>query len=58
MARPKSASLLQAMELVRSGETVYRAAKLTGLAQSTIARALNPPAKEKCPCCGKTLAAR
>ena len=55
MSRPKSHALLHALELVKAGSTVYKAAQITGLAQSTIARTITPPAKVKCPTCGKTI---
>lgn len=41
-----------ALEMVAAGATVYRAAKTTGVAQSTVARAM---AKKLCPHCGRPL---
>ncbi|MDE3023612.1 MAG: hypothetical protein KGI54_17500 [Pseudomonadota bacterium] len=55
MSRPRSPRLIAALAAVEGGMTVYRAAKTFGLDQSVIHRTLKPPAKEKCPCCGKTI---
>ena len=41
-----------ALEMVANGATVYRAAKTTGVAQSTVARAM---AKKLCPYCGRSI---
>lgn len=42
----------EALRLVASGKSMYMAAKMVGIAQSTVARAL---AKEQCPTCGQTI---
>ena len=55
MARPKSSGLVQAIKLVADGKTMYAAHKITGVSQSLIAKAINPPDKPKCPTCGKTI---
>lgn len=53
MSRPRSPALMRALDMVAAGSTVYAAAKATGLCQSTISRAIKPPVKQRCPCCGK-----
>jgi transposase len=56
MSRPRSHRLLAAIADVASGMTVYAAAKLHGLAQSSIHRAIKPPAeKPRCPTCGHAI---
>ena len=55
MSRPKSTALIQAMQLVADGHTMYRASQITGVNRQVIGRAIKPPIKPKCPCCGKTL---
>ncbi|MDE3022984.1 MAG: hypothetical protein KGI54_14190 [Pseudomonadota bacterium] len=55
MSRPRSPRLIAALAAVEGGMTVYQAAKLYGLHQSSIHRTINPPVRPKCPCCGKTI---
>lgn len=55
MARPKSPALIRALAMVAEGSTHAAAARATGLHRSTVVRTINPPIKQKCPCCGKTV---
>lgn len=55
MSRPRSPSLLHALELVAKGVLPSVAAKRFGVLPSTLSRAIKPPAKATCPTCGKTL---
>ena len=55
MSRPKSPQLIQAMQLVADGHTMYRASQITGVNRQVIGRAITPPVKPKCQTCGKTL---
>ena len=51
--RPATAA---AIELIRrDGLTAYEASKRTGVAQSTIHRALARENQQRCPCCGQIM---
>jgi len=55
MSRPRSSNLVNAVDDIKDGMSIYRAAKKNGLDYTTVKRAINPGLKERCPVCGKTI---